>query len=113
MSPIPDAQHRAPSPATETAPFEVFCSRHFTGWLAEERLSLAFTTYQAGKLFLIGLDPAARLSIFNRTVVSTSEYPRVVPRHSPDLPVDRMPDEAEPMPSNGHPMTGLAYPTGG
>jgi hypothetical protein len=30
-----------------------------------------------------------------------------------DLPVDRMPDEAEPMPSNGHPMTGQAYPTGG
>jgi hypothetical protein len=32
-----------------------------------KRLSLAFTTYQAGKLFLIGLNPAARLSIFNRT----------------------------------------------
>ena len=43
-------------------------------------------------------------------VVSTLEYPRVVLRHPLDLPVDRMPDEAEPMPCNGHPMTGLAYP---
>jgi hypothetical protein len=60
MSPIPEAQPSAPSPATETAPFEVFCSRHFTGWLADERLSLAFT--------LIGLNPAAGLSIFNRTL---------------------------------------------
>jgi uncharacterized protein (TIGR03032 family) len=68
MNPIPDAQPSAPSPPTETALFEVFCSRHFTGWLADERLSLAFTTYQAGKLFLIGLNPAARLSIFNRTL---------------------------------------------
>nr|MBA3494754.1 TIGR03032 family protein [Gammaproteobacteria bacterium] len=68
MSPIPDAQALAPSPATGTAPFEVFCSRHFTGWLSDERLSLAFTTYQAGKLFLIGLNPAAGLSLFNRTL---------------------------------------------
>ena len=68
MSTIPYASPSAPSPATETAPFEVFCSRHFTGWLADERLSLAFTTYQAGKLFLIGLNPAAGLSLFNRTL---------------------------------------------
>ncbi|MGH8577655.1 MAG: DUF4915 domain-containing protein, partial [Gammaproteobacteria bacterium] len=68
MSWSSDGQPSAPSPATESAPFEVFCSRHFTGWLAEERLSLAFTTYQAGKLFLIGLNPAAGLSIFNRTL---------------------------------------------
>ncbi len=30
-------------------------SRQFPNWLAEQRISLAFTTYQAGKLFLIGL----------------------------------------------------------
>ncbi|MGF1641421.1 MAG: TIGR03032 family protein [Rhodospirillales bacterium] len=42
-------------------------SRQFTAWLAERRLSLAFTTYQAGKLFLIGLQPDGRLSIFERT----------------------------------------------
>ncbi len=30
-------------------------------------MSLAFTTYQAGKDFLLGLKPDGRLDIFNRT----------------------------------------------
>lgn len=42
-------------------------SRQFPNWLAEQGVSLAFTTYQAGKLFLIGLQPDGRLSIFERT----------------------------------------------
>jgi hypothetical protein len=36
-------------------------------WLAQRRASLAFTTYQTGKLFLVGLQPDGRLSIFERT----------------------------------------------
>ena len=35
--------------------------------MAENTLSLAFTTYQTGKLFFIGLQPDGRLSIFERT----------------------------------------------
>jgi uncharacterized protein (TIGR03032 family) len=46
---------------------EITSSRQFPQWLAEQRLSLAFTTYQAGKLFFIGLQPSGRLSIFERT----------------------------------------------
>lgn len=42
-------------------------SRGLNGWLNDQKLSLAFTTYQAGKLFLIGLQPDGRLSIFERT----------------------------------------------
>lgn len=42
-------------------------SRHFPAWLGRERVSLAFTTYQAGKVFFIGLGPDGRLSIFERT----------------------------------------------
>jgi uncharacterized protein (TIGR03032 family) len=42
-------------------------SRLFTAWLGQAKASLAFTTYQAGKLFLIGLKPDGRLSIFERT----------------------------------------------
>ncbi len=42
-------------------------SRQFNAWLAEQRVSLAFTTYQTGKLFLIGLQSDGRLSIFERT----------------------------------------------
>ncbi|MBI5757154.1 MAG: TIGR03032 family protein [Planctomycetales bacterium] len=47
--------------------FELFASRQFTAWLAEQRVSLGFTTYQSGKLFLLGLQPDSRLSIFERT----------------------------------------------
>jgi uncharacterized protein (TIGR03032 family) len=35
--------------------------------MAEQRVSLAFTTYQTGKLFMIGLQTNGRLSIFERT----------------------------------------------
>jgi uncharacterized protein (TIGR03032 family) len=46
---------------------EIHTSRQFSSWLAEQRLGLAFTTYQAGKLFLLGLQPDGRLSVFERT----------------------------------------------
>jgi len=46
---------------------EISGSRQFTSWLAEQKASLAFTTYQAGKLFLIGLKQDGRLSILERT----------------------------------------------
>jgi uncharacterized protein (TIGR03032 family) len=55
------------SSAPRTAAFELTASRQFTAWLAEQKASLAFTTYQAGKLFLLGLQPDGRLSVFNRT----------------------------------------------
>ncbi len=46
---------------------EISGSRNFTSWLKEARLSLAFSTYQSGKLFLIGLKPDGKLSVFERT----------------------------------------------
>ena len=65
--------------ASETAPpahapdgaaqpgLAITSSRHFIAWLAGKTASLAFTTYQAGKLFLIGLKPDGRLSVFERS----------------------------------------------
>ncbi|MEQ1858392.1 MAG: TIGR03032 family protein [Chthoniobacteraceae bacterium] len=51
-----------------TAPqLEIAGSRNFPSWLREQRASLAFTTYQTGKLFLIGVKPDGKLSIFERT----------------------------------------------
>jgi uncharacterized protein (TIGR03032 family) len=47
--------------------FELLPSRQFAQWLGESNLSLAFTTYQAGKVMFIGLQPNGRLSIFERT----------------------------------------------
>ncbi|HEV2816704.1 MAG TPA: TIGR03032 family protein [Allosphingosinicella sp.] len=54
----------------ETAAEEKFAltaSRHFPQWLAGTGGSLAFTTYQAGKIFLLGIRPDGRLSVFERT----------------------------------------------
>lgn len=42
-------------------------SRLFAPWLASARVSLAFTTYQAGKLFLIGTGADRRLTIQTRS----------------------------------------------
>src|SRR5271165_1690180 len=46
---------------------EVTGSPHLSTWLAEQQVSLAFTTYQTGKLFLLGRQPDGRLAVFERT----------------------------------------------
>lgn len=52
----------------EPAPsLEITTSRQFLPWMAEQKLSVAFTTYQIGKLFLLGLKDNGELSIFERT----------------------------------------------
>ncbi len=62
-SPAPPAAPPAPAPV-----LEIQTSRQFPAFLAEQRASLAITTYQAGKLFLLGLQPDGRLSVFERTL---------------------------------------------
>ena len=47
--------------------FALTSSRNFPEWLAATRSSVAFTTYQAGKLFLLGVRSDGRLSVFERT----------------------------------------------
>ena len=47
--------------------FALTSSRHFTEWLASSNIAIAFTTYQAGKLFLLGVAADGALSIFERT----------------------------------------------
>jgi uncharacterized protein (TIGR03032 family) len=57
------------SPAAATVPpLVVSASRQFAAWLHSHDTSLAFTTYQAGKLFLIGLRPDGQLSVFERSL---------------------------------------------
>ena len=48
--------------------FELTTSRQFPNFLAEQQISLAFTTYQAGKLFLLGLQPDGHVSVSERTL---------------------------------------------
>src|SRR5688572_3287325 len=55
------------STAAQEPWLEITASRQFSGWMASEGLSLAFTTYQTGKLFFIGRKPDNSLSVFERT----------------------------------------------
>lgn len=52
---------------SQTPALEIDASRQFTSWLAEQQASITFTTYQAGKVFFIGLQPSGKLSVFERT----------------------------------------------
>jgi uncharacterized protein (TIGR03032 family) len=52
---------------TQTETFALTTSRGFSAWLSQVGGSLAFTTYQAGKLFFIGLKRDGQHSIFERT----------------------------------------------
>ncbi|MBI5155057.1 TIGR03032 family protein [Candidatus Poribacteria bacterium] len=42
------------------------CSTGFRPWLRQMNLSLAFSTYEAGKVFLVGLNEDGTLSVFDR-----------------------------------------------
>ncbi|BBK39932.1 TIGR03032 family protein [Allostella sp. ATCC 35155] len=53
--------------STSAPRLELAGTRLFLPWLAQARASLAFTTYQAGKVFLIGMRPDGSLSVFERT----------------------------------------------
>ena len=55
----------ADDPSTEK--FALSTSAQFTEWLTRAACCIAFTTYQAGKLFLVGLRSDGGLSVFERT----------------------------------------------
>ncbi|MBK8375433.1 TIGR03032 family protein [Sphingorhabdus sp.] len=55
-------------PESRPAAFVLTSSRHFSEWLAGTGASLAFSTYQAGKLFFVGVKGDGRLSIFERSL---------------------------------------------
>ncbi|MEO1248840.1 MAG: TIGR03032 family protein [Pseudomonadota bacterium] len=58
-------------PEAESPSLEINTSSQLTAWLAERKVSFAVTTYQTGKLFLFGLQPDGRLSVFERTLNRT------------------------------------------
>lgn len=45
---------------------EKSCSRGLSGWLGQNRLSLAITSYQSGRIYLVGSDKQGRVSFFER-----------------------------------------------
>ncbi len=75
----PKAKKKSPGSAAPTASagvakaddaksVELIASRHFASWLAGQGVSLAFTTYQASKLFMIGLNLDGEVSVAERTI---------------------------------------------
>lgn len=73
-APAPAAQAAAPAqPQQPQAPrdltklrVEKSCSRGLAGWLGQNRLSLAITSYQTGRIYLVGSDQQGRVSFFER-----------------------------------------------
>ena len=59
---------KAGKPPVDLARFKVdkTCSRGLAGWLAANRISLAITSYQSGRVYLVGSDKQGRVSFFER-----------------------------------------------
>jgi uncharacterized protein (TIGR03032 family) len=63
------SSYSVPPTETPAAAFSMTTSRQFPAWLAETGTSLAVTTYQSGKVILVGSNAATgRVSIFERTL---------------------------------------------
>lgn len=56
-----------PSPPAAEPPLRIQPSRSFLPWLQQSNISLAFTTYQTNRLFLVGVNEEGRLSVFERS----------------------------------------------
>jgi uncharacterized protein (TIGR03032 family) len=56
-----------PHNSNAQARLEISTSRHMLSWLAQHNLAIGLTTYQIGKLFLLGLKPDGALSVFERS----------------------------------------------
>lgn len=55
------------SPPIDSGKFEISVSRQLTSWMHDEKVSFGLSTYQIGKLMLLGCNPEKGLSVFERT----------------------------------------------
>ena len=60
----PDPPSSQPPPGEK--PVKISCTRGLADWLLRNRVSLAFTSYQTGRLYLVGLDDQHRVSFHER-----------------------------------------------
>ncbi len=74
---LPDASAEAPpTPASDQTPpvgapaqpqpVNISCTRGLADWLLRNQVSLAFTSYQTGRLYLVGVDDNKRVSFHER-----------------------------------------------
>jgi len=61
-------QEKSPDqpPAPAQPPVNISCTRGFASWLTRNAVSLAFTSYQSGRLYLVGVDDKGRVSFHER-----------------------------------------------
>lgn len=55
-----------PTPPAKPS-FELMTSRNFQSWLISQKASIAFTTYQVGKVFMLGTNPNGKIHLTERT----------------------------------------------
>jgi hypothetical protein len=66
-TPAPKAASQAKPPVDLTKlKVEKSCSRGLAGWLSSSRISIAITSYQTGRVYLVGSDKQGRVSFFER-----------------------------------------------
>jgi uncharacterized protein (TIGR03032 family) len=53
-------------PPSSEKPVKISCTRGLADWLLRNRVSLAFTSYQTGRLYLVGVDDQHRVSFHER-----------------------------------------------
>lgn len=68
LSPMSTERADHPSVPAERPVFEIFTSRGFESWLNACNANIAFTTYQVGKIFFIGIKSDGKLWVFNRDI---------------------------------------------
>jgi uncharacterized protein (TIGR03032 family) len=66
QTPVVDAPEPHVAPATEALQVEKSCSRGLAAWLASIPTSLAISSYQTGRLYLVGSDKQGRVAFFER-----------------------------------------------
>jgi uncharacterized protein (TIGR03032 family) len=67
MTDTPTNEIEAAPPAVQPGSL-ILGSQNFAGWLAAQNVSLAFTTYQAGRLFMIGRKPDGTMRAHERMI---------------------------------------------
>jgi uncharacterized protein (TIGR03032 family) len=61
------SQDAKPGPgAGPQQPVKISCTRGLAAWLLRHNVSIGFTSYQTGRLYLIGVDPEGRVSFHER-----------------------------------------------
>jgi uncharacterized protein (TIGR03032 family) len=62
----PPSENAAEAKKAPPEPVRKSCSPGLTAWMRRNQVSIAFTSYQSGRLYLLGSDPAGRLSFHER-----------------------------------------------